>query len=181
MYTFVSDDYVFTFLLQLQSTYIMEGLRMALPENWYEDCHSLYSERFANSNRTIDCRALKVPPSLFVAAAYLLPLVIIAPVIDRIIYPCLRGHTPSMLSRIGIGKLCIILSISVAIGLEGYRQNKLIQHLRVEENFLAINAVPFHTASSTTLVVASPVSVLNIIPQFLMIAFAEVLGNVTGQ
>ena len=84
-----------------------------------------------------------------------------------------------MLMRIGIGKLFLLLSIIISIGVESHRLDTLGHSLRGNDSLL-ISAIPFHTGSSTTLHVASPVPTQLIIPQFLFFAFAEVLSNITG-
>ena len=153
---------------------------MKLPTGWNDSCPNLIIPTQEKVNRTVDCEFWKVPPSLWLSIANIFPILIIVPLFDRVIYPCLRGYQPTMLKRIGLGKIFLLISIIVAIVVEIFRIRSLWQHLR-EDTSIIINAIPFHTDSSTTLHVASPLVVTLIIPQYLLFCFAEVLSNVTGE
>jgi len=153
---------------------------MKLPAGWNASCPKPIIPTREEVNRTVNCEFWEIPPSLWLSIANIFPILIIVPLFDRIIYPCLRGYQPTMLKRIGFGKLFLLISIIVAIVVEIFRVQSLWQHLR-GDNFLIINAIPFHTGSSTTLHVASPLNVALIIPQYLLFCFAEVLSNITGE
>ena len=169
----------FVFYLQLQSTYLLEAIRMKVPENFYKDCPSSIIPPKSDIGREVECRFWNIPPSMWLTIANLIPVLLLIPLMDRIIYPFLGGRSPTMLMRIGIGKLFLLLSIIIAIGVESHRVFTLGQSFRANDSVI-ISAIPFHTGSSTTLHVASPVPIQLIIPQFLFFAFAEVLSNITG-
>ena len=46
-------------------------------------------------------------------------ILVIIPLLDKIVFPCLREYTPNMLKRIGIGYFLSILSPLVLLVLEG--------------------------------------------------------------
>ena len=46
-------------------------------------------------------------------------ILVIVPLLDKIVFPCLREYTPNMLKRIGIGYFISILSPLVLLVLEG--------------------------------------------------------------
>uniref|UniRef100_A0A6B2L6S2 Major facilitator superfamily (MFS) profile domain-containing protein n=1 Tax=Arcella intermedia TaxID=1963864 RepID=A0A6B2L6S2_9EUKA len=97
-------------------------------------------------------------------------ILILLPLFDRVIYPCLRRLSISFspLRRIGIGYLFSTLAIFYAGGLEVWR----ISYLR-DGNVLTqhINGVPTEAAN---------LSVLYQIPAFLGIGIGEVFASVTG-
>ena len=156
---------------------------MKLPDGLHKDCPAAIIPHESEVNRTVNCQFWKVTPAIWIGIANIAPLLIIVPLFDRLIYPSLARHSPPMLARIGVGKLFLLASIIIAIGIESFRNNELGDHILADNGTksLVLNAIPFHTGSSTTLHVASPVSIALIIPQYLLFAFAEVLSNVTGQ
>ncbi len=154
---------------------------MKLPDGYHEHCPEGVAPSPAVNNRNMDCHFWKVSPAVWLAFANIIPVLVLLPLLDRLIYPCFVGHAPSMLTRIAIGKVFLLLSIAVAIGLETYRTHELFDVLADKNGTIVINAIPFHTGSSTTLHVASPVSINHIVPQYLLFAFADVLSSVTGE
>ena len=153
---------------------------MKQPEGFYGECPDEVVPLKSEVNRTVDCQFWKLPPSLWLAIANILPVLVLVPLVDRVVYPCLAGYSPTMLTRIAIGKVFLVMSIIVATGIEWYRIKALADQLNSEES-LVINAIPFHTGSSTTLHVAPPVAIELIMPQYLLFAIADVLCNITGK
>ncbi len=159
----------------------MEAMRMKLPDGYYESCpDELLAPLQTVIKRPMECQLWKLSPSVWLTFANIIPVMLLLPILDRFVYPCFFGQTPSMLKRITIGKIFLLLSIVVAIGIETYRMSELSHILKDREDKLVINAIPFHTGSSTTLHVASSASICLIVPQYLLFAFADVLSSVTG-
>lgn len=154
----------------------MEAMRMSQSDGLYEDC----PEGVAPS-MTVKCQFWKLSPAVMVAFANIIPVLFLLPLLDRLIYPCLFSQTPPMLTRIAVGKVFLLISIAIAIGIEVNRVNQLARVLKDSNETLVINAIPFHTGSSTTLHVASPVPIGQIVPQYFLFAFADVLSSVTGE
>ena len=153
---------------------------MQVPKGFYKDCPIPKIPPNSDIGRDVECRLWSIPPSIWLTIANLIPVLLLIPLLDRIIYPILGGHSPTMLMRIGIGKVFLLLSIIVAIGVESHRVIQLTESIRHNDSVI-ISAIPFHTGSSTTFHVASPAPIYLIIPQFLFFAFAEVLSNITGK
>lgn len=93
-------------------------------------------------------------------------IIILVPVMELLIYPCLRriNHTPTLLQRMGIGMLLAMLSVLVAGILEIYRKKDL-----------SVNQTLFHDHFN-----ASSISVFAQIPQFTLIGVSEVFTSITG-
>ena len=81
-----------------------------------------------------------------------------------------------------MGNIFLLLSILVAIPIEIERMKKLWQQFTSDGNStIVINAIPFHTESATTFHVASPLSIVHIMPQYILFGFTGVLAKITGK
>ena len=138
------------------------------------------NEFFNSSTIILDCQLWKVPASLWLGIANILPILLLIPICDRLIYPCLKSP---MLRRMAAGKVFIFLSISVAITVEVLRQHQLINAFNEAKDgntSIIVNAIPFHGDTTIRFHVASPMSIGWILPQYFLFAFAEVLASITG-
>lgn len=153
---------------------------MQPPTGLYKECPKPIIPTDEVNGRHVDCQYWNAPPSLWLAIANVFPVLILIPFFDRVIYPIFVS-TPTMLRRIGVGKVFLLASIAVATGVECFRAKQLTEFLWNNPNNITINAIPFHTGSSTTLHVASPAAIELIIPQYFLFTFAEVLSNITGK
>ena len=170
------------FHMQLVTTYLLEGIRMTVPGGTYTDCtEMLYSSThfFDNFNHSVECHEWRIPPSLWMTTTSIIPTLILIPLVDRLLYVSCR---PKMLKRIAAGKVFLLLSIVVAIPVEIVRLTQLWDQFDNEENnsTIIINAIPFHTKSSMTFHVASPLSIAFIMPQYILFGFTVVLAKITG-
>lgn len=163
--------------MQLQTTYLLEAMRMTVPSGVTDELKCPSFGLLKPLNVSIMCQRWTVAPSLWLGLANIVPVLILIPICDRLVYPCIRF---AMLKRMAAGKLFLFLSIVVAIAVEAVRHNQLASHLQ-NGTFLTLNAIPFHTGTTTRLHVASPMSILWIMPQYFLFAFAEVLANITGK
>ena len=153
-------------------------MRMTVPPGFTENCPSLGPIQSLNiSSEVIKCQLWTVPPSLWLGLANIVPVLILIPICDRLVYPCVRF---AMLKRMAAGKFFLFLSILVAITVEVVRHNQLSSEFHSGTS-ITVNAIPFHTGTTTSLHVASPMSILWIMPQYFLFAFAEVLANITGK
>ena len=138
------------------------------------------NEFFNSSNVILDCQLWKVPASLWLGVANVLPILVLIPICDRLIYPCFKSP---MLRRMAAGKVFIFLSIAVAITVEVLRHHQLINVFNEAKDGNAsifVNAIPFHGDTTIRFRVASPMSVGWILPQYILFAFAKVLASITG-
>lgn len=123
----------------------------------------------------------KIPAVLF-GAANLLPLLLIVPFYDRIIYTWLSGWKWfSMLTRMALGNLFIVASIFAVIAIETARVVLLSETLKGNETVpVLMNAISFRQGV-TAFEVASPLTVTYLSIPFLFFVFAEILSNITGK
>ena len=132
--------------------------------------------------KQVQCFFKSVPSSIGYAAANLLPLLILIPLVDRVLYVCLNGWKWfSMLGRIGIGKAFILLSITCALIVEISRQSSLHDTLQQADGTIIINAIRFHTEQTDSLHVAADMSAYWVWPQYILFSFAELFCNITGK
>ena len=154
---------------------------MTIPQGTYENCtKTLLSNTHFFDNFTthsIECRLWNILPSVWIALTNFLPVLILIPLVDRLLYV---SCVPKMLKRIAIGKVFLLASILVAIAVEAVRINRLLDHFNAQNSTIVINAIPFHTKSATTFHNASPLSILWITPQYTLFAVAGVFGRITG-
>ena len=153
---------------------------MTVPQGSVQNCtQNLLTNThfFENVTRRIECQLWKVVPSLWLALANIVPVLILIPIFDRLVYVCFRIK---MFKRMAIGKFFLFISIVVAIAVEGVRHRKLSDHFAMPNSTIVINAIPFHTESTATFHTASPLSIFWITPQYFVFAFAEVLASITG-
>ena len=121
------------------------------------------------------------PTNVEFAAASLLPLLLLMPLYDRLIYSCLSGWKWfSMLSRMALGNFFIVASVVSAAGVEGARMHQLASVLRGNHTPVVINAQRFHPGTDA-FDVASPLPELYILIPFTFFVFAELFSNVTGE
>lgn len=159
---------------------------MTVPLGTFENCTAslLSSTSFfegLNTNVThqIECQLWNnMPPSLWMGLTNVAPILILIPLVDRILYVCYR---PSMLKRMAVGKAFLFVSLLVAIGVEAARVNVLWNHFSTKNSTIVINAIPFHTKSTITFHIASPLYIFWIAPQYFLFVFAEILGKITGE
>ena len=156
---------------------------MTVPPGTYENCTEVllsnthFFDNFTTHSRTIECRLWNFLPSVWIALTNVLPVLILIPLVDRLLYVSCRLK---MLKRITIGKVFLLASILVAIAVEVVRFQRLLGHFEAQNSTIVINAIPFHTKSATTFHNASPLSILWITPQYTLFAFAGVFGRITG-
>ena len=131
-------------------------------------------------NRTVNCHLFHTPPYIGMNVASTVLLLIIIPFFDRLIYPCVGGKL-TILKRIGIGNLFILASICVALGMEVYRVDGLLQSLQNATEGVTVNVFPFHTTSSLVFYISSPVSALKLAPQYALFKFASLFGTISGK
>lgn len=162
--------------IQLLTTYILEAVRMTVPYGTVDDCTASFQSSI--TTHQIECQLWKIPPSLWIVITNFVPTLILIPLVDRILYVCFRF---SMLKRITVGEVFLFLSIAVAIGVEVARQRLLWSDFNNKNSTIVINAIPFHTESTTTLHIASPLSIFFVAPQYFLFAFAEIFCNITGE
>ena len=163
---------------QVQTTAMLQGLRMQ-PLSHINCSDDLIKSLTPphSSNVTVHCQKLSIPPPIGLALSNLFLLVLLIPLFDRVIYICLSGWKwLSMLGRIAIGKLFILATICMALVVEIVRRDYHSQN----EDTITVNSFSFHTISSTTLKLASPVTVMLLMPQYWLFAFAELFCNITG-
>lgn len=156
---------------------------MTVPPGTFENCTARLQSSTTffeglNTTHQIECQLWNIPPSLWMGLTNIVPTLIMIPLVDRIFYVCFR---PSMLKRMAVGKVFLFVSLAVAIVVETARAHSLWNHFKTEGSTIVINAIPFHTASTTTFHTASPLSIFWIAPQYSLFVFAEVLGNITGE
>ena len=158
---------------------------MTVPLGTFENCTAslLSSTSFFEglyTTRQIECQLWNnMPPSLWMGLTNVAPILILIPLVDRILYVCYR---PSMLKRMAVGKVFLFVSLAVAIGVEVARVNLLWNHFLIDQNStIVINAIPFHTQSTITFHIASPLYIFWIAPQYFLFVFAEILGKITGE
>ena len=134
------------------------------------------------TDKQINCSMQDLPPVVGNMIADLLPLLILIPLFDRVVYVCLNGWKWfSMLGRIGIGKIFLLLSVTCALVLEIFRQHSLSVQLGRANGTIAINAIRFHTDQADSLYVASDISLYSLWPQYILFSFAELFCNITGK
>ena len=59
------------------------------------------------------------PDDNFVLMLNIVTILVLIPLLDQCVYPCLQEHTPNMLKRIGLGYILLILSAGVLCTYEG--------------------------------------------------------------
>ena len=154
---------------------------MTVPHGTYTDCTIGLQEStqfFQNLTYSIECHKWTIPPSIWMAVATFVPILMLIPLVDRLLYVSCQ---PKMLKRIAAGKLFLLLSILVAIAVEVVRMEQMWAQFGGGGNItVVINAIPFHTESATSFHLASPLSIFYIMPQYVLFAFTEVLANITG-
>lgn len=134
--------------------------------------------KYAHNGVQFTCMAPQAIPASFFGAANLLPLLLIIPLFDRIVYTCLNGWKWfSMLTRMAVGNFFIIASVVSAAGIEGVRVHQLADVLR--NNSVLINAISYYE-DTNSYNVASPMSAIYIAIPYLFFVFAELLSNITG-
>ena len=136
-----------------------------------------------NATYKFNCQYWTIPSPVGFAVTNLVPLLVLIPLFDRFIYTCLSGWKVfSMFGRIAIGNLFLLFSIIMGLGVEVYRFSLSREMSTViGSNTLNINVIPFHTESSLVFHVATPMSILLVLPQFFLFAFAEVFANITSE
>ena len=97
-------------------------------------------------------------------------VLLIIPLLDRIIYALCCPLTPGMFSRIGIGMLTSLISISCALIVEVVRYSKLSSQQLLEVNIFSKEGV-----------VSAPVSVGVMAPQYFFQGVAECLALITSK
>eukprot|EP00058_Branchiostoma_floridae_P015935 XP_002601423.1 hypothetical protein BRAFLDRAFT_122827 [Branchiostoma floridae] len=142
---------------QMQTTYFLQGERM--------DLRLLNSDEDDSGDE---------PGSVPVAALnlfYVVPVMVLVPTLDKIVYPILdrRGIQLTMLKRIGIGMFLGILSICVAAFVEIARKQ------RMEED-----GGSFEQTVAGEVFEASTLSIFWQVPQFTLIGLAEVFAMTAG-
>ena len=136
------------------------------------------------SNFSFNCQYWTIPSPVGFAVTNLLPLLLLIPLFDRFIYTCLSGWKVfSMFGRIAIGNLFLFSSILMGLGVEVYRFSLSREMLSAigSNRTLNINVIPFHTESSLVFHVATPVSIVLVLPQYFLFAFAEVFATITSE
>jgi hypothetical protein len=171
----------FYFHVQLASTYFLEGVRMSVPRGTYTNCtETIYrsTDYFVNATYSVECHKWNIPPSFWMASASFIPILALIPLVDRLFYVSCR---PKMLKRIAAGNIFLLLSILVAVPVEIARMEKLLDQFTPGGNStVVINAIPFHTASTTKFHLASPLSIAFIMPQYILFGFTKVFAKITG-
>lgn len=133
----------------------------------------------ANPDIKVMCARPQTVPASFFGAANLLPLLVIIPVFDRLVYTCLNGWKWfSMLTRMAVGNFFIIASVVSAAAIEGIRVNLLADALR--NKTVLINTISYYEDTSSYNV-ASPMSSIYIAIPFFFFVFAELFSNITGK
>ena len=112
---------------------------------------------FLKKNLHIQCHPLEN----FVWVFNIVSILILIPLLDQCLYPCLQGRGPNMLKRIGMGYLLLIISAVVLCTYEGIQRNAdcMFEDHASSKNYLS--------------------SWLVLLPG-LTVAIAEVCVNVTG-
>lgn len=83
-----------------------------------------------------------------------------------------------MLGLMAIGNLFLLISIVLGLCVEVYRVYMTQNQIKIQfKPPLAINAVPFHTVTSLVFEIATPVSVMLVLLNFLMFAFSELFAH----
>ena len=96
-----------------------------------------------------------------------LGVLVLIPIVDKLIYPCLArfNFRPSQLQRIGIGMLIATASMVCAGGMEVFRIR---------------NCCMFQSRGDKNIQVAS-ISIFYQVPQYTLIGLSEVFASVTGK
>ncbi|XP_070544234.1 solute carrier family 15 member 4-like [Ptychodera flava] len=135
-----------TVYFQMQSTYYLQGMGL----------------RLEHDNFTVPISAL----NLFNIAIIL----IMIPVMDRLVYPCLenRGIKFTQLRRIGFGMILVTLSVVVAAIVEIFRKKNIN------------SGIPLQQVINDDVYNASNISIFVQIPQFTLIGASEIFTSITG-
>ena len=106
-------------------------------------------------------------PIAFLSVLDTLGVLILIPIVDKLIYPCLArfNFRPSQLQRIGMGMLVAIASMACAGGMEVFRIK---------------NCCMFQSREDKNIQVSS-ISIFYQVPQYTLIGLSEVFASVTGK
>ena len=106
-------------------------------------------------------------PIAFLTVLDTLGVLVLIPIVDKLIYPCLArfNFRPSQLQRIGIGMLIATASMACAGGMEVFRiKNCCMFQSRGDKNTQVAN-----------------ISIFYQVPQYVLIGLSEVFASVTGK
>lgn len=136
--------------------------------------------RIVASGVSYRCWSWPDPYRLFFATN-LIPLILIIPFYDRIVYSCLSGWKWfSMLTRMAFGNLFAVLTAVSAIVIEGFRMKELQETFKSNETVVEINAISYHK-EMTDYQVSSSLHLYYLVIPFFFFVFAELLSNITGK
>ena len=166
---------------QIQSTAVTQHYKMSL-FSW-TNCSqtSLAHLQDLAGKINFTCQESPATPTILFIAAGFLPLLLLMPLYDRLIYSCLSGWKWfSMLSRMAVGNFFIVASVVSVAGVEGARMHQLASVLRGNHTPVVINIHSFHPGTDA-FDVASPLPEFYVLIPFLFFLFAQLFSNVTGE